>query len=133
MHVHRFDESEPHNQALLACFPKNAATLIKKYRQFSRLSWVTNVSRTTMPLDIEKYRHYVAGFDLSPEEQAELIRNVWLVLESFVDQAYGRHPHQHRRSDLEVRHLQNQIEFLESDTRGSLDETPSRNHDPYKH
>lgn len=86
-----------------------------------------------MPLDIEKYRHYLAGLDVSPEEQEELIRNVWMVLENFVDQAYGRHPLQHRGNDLEVRHLQNQIEFLESDTRAQLDKTQSLNHDPQKH
>ncbi len=67
-----------------------------------------------MPLDIEKYRHYVAGFDLSPEEQAELIRNVWMVLESFVDQAYRRHPHQHCRRDLQFNDLQDPIDLLES-------------------
>lgn len=77
-----------------------------------------------MPLDIEKYRHYVAGFDLSPEEQAELIRNVWMVLESFVDQAYGRHPHQHRRRDLRFKDLQDPIDLLESNISYLPDETP---------
>lgn len=82
-----------------------------------------------MPLDIEKYRHYVAGFDLSPEEQAELIRNVWLVLESFVDQAYGRHPHQHRRRDLEFRDLQDPLDLLESKASNLLVEAQSPRHD----
>ena len=77
-----------------------------------------------MALDIEKYRHYVAEFDLSPEEQAELIRNVWTVLESFVDQAYGRHPHQHCRRNLEFKDLQDPIDLLESKTNYLLDETP---------
>lgn len=67
-----------------------------------------------MPLDIEKYRQYVAGFDLSPQEQAELIRNVWKVLESFVDQAYGRHPLQYRHKDLALKDLQDPLELLES-------------------
>lgn len=67
-----------------------------------------------MALDIEKYRHYIAEFDLSPDEQAELIRNVWAVLESFVDQAYGRHPHQHGRRDLQFNDLQYPIDLLES-------------------
>jgi hypothetical protein len=77
-----------------------------------------------MALDIEKYRHYVAGFDLSPEEQAELIRTVWMVLESFVDQAYGRHPHQHCRRKLEFKDLQDPIDLLESKTSKVSDETP---------
>lgn len=77
-----------------------------------------------MALDIEKYRHYVAGFDLSPEEQAELIRNVWAVLESFVDQAYGRHPHQHCRHKLEFKDLQDPLDLLESKTNYLSDEMP---------
>lgn len=67
-----------------------------------------------MPLDIEKYRHYVAGFDLSPQEQSDLIRNVWKVLESVVDQAYGRHPLQHHHRDLEFKDLQEPSVLLES-------------------
>lgn len=86
-----------------------------------------------MPLDIEKYRHYVAGFDLSPEQQAELIRNVWTVLENFVDQAYGRHPHQYRLGGLEFKHLQDPLELLESDASNPTSETQSPNHDPQKH
>ena len=77
-----------------------------------------------MPLDIEKYRHYVAEFDLSPEEQAELIRNVWAVLESFVDHAYERHPHQHCRRKLEFKDLQDPLDLLESKPNYRSDETP---------
>lgn len=86
-----------------------------------------------MPLDIEKYRHYVAGFDLSPEEQTELIRNVWMVLESFVDQAYGRHTHQHRINGLEFKDLQDPLELLESDASNHRDEPQPSIHDPHKH
>lgn len=86
-----------------------------------------------MPLDIDKYRHYLAEFDLSPEEQAELIGNVWAVLESFVDQAYGRHPHQHRRRDLGFKDLQNPSDSLESKSSNLFDETQSLEHDPVKH
>ncbi len=77
-----------------------------------------------MALDIEKYRHYVAEFDLSPEEQAELIRNVWMVLESFVDHAYGRHPHQHCLRKLEFKDLQDPLDLLESKIDYRSDETP---------
>ncbi len=86
-----------------------------------------------MPLDIDKYRHYLAEFDLSPEEQSELIRNVWAVLESFVDQAYGRHPHQHCRRDVEFNDLQALPDSLESKTSNLLIETRSLTHDPVKH
>ena len=83
-----------------------------------------------MPLDIEKYRHCLAGFDLSPEEQAELIRNVWAVLESFVDQAYGRHPNQHCRQNLKINDLQNPIGLLESEVSNHIDETHIPKLDP---
>lgn len=86
-----------------------------------------------MPLDIEKYRDYVAGFDLSPEEQSELIRNVWMVLESFVDQAYGRNPHQHCRRELEFKDLQNPNDLLESPASGALNEPQPLRPDPLKH
>ena len=75
-----------------------------------------------MDLDIEKYRHYVTGFDLSHDEQAKLIRSVWMVLESFVDQAYGRHPHQHCRPTLEFKDLQDPLDLLESKTNYLSDE-----------
>jgi hypothetical protein len=83
-----------------------------------------------MALDIEKYRHYLAGFDLSPDEQSELIRNVWAVLESFVDQAYGQHPHQHSLQNLQINDLQNPIGLLESEASNLADKTNIPELDP---
>ncbi|MCA9464102.1 MAG: hypothetical protein KC643_01425 [Nitrospira sp.] len=76
-----------------------------------------------MPLDIEKYRHYVAGYDLSEEEQTELIQNVWTILESFVDQAFGQHPHQQCGARLEFNDLHAPIESLESKDSQPLEKT----------
>ena len=45
-----------------------------------------------MPADLEKYRHYVEGFDLSEAEKTELIHTVWAIMESFVDRAFGLDP-----------------------------------------
>lgn len=45
--------------------------------------------------DVEKYRPYVDGFDLSEEQQDELLRAVWSVLEAFVDQAFEEDPVHH--------------------------------------
>lgn len=42
-----------------------------------------------MSPDYEKYRPYVAHFDLSDAEKDELIHSVWLIMESFVDRAFG--------------------------------------------
>jgi len=48
-----------------------------------------------MPLDTQKYFHFVEGFDLSDAQKRELIRTVYSIMESFVDQAFGVHPLQH--------------------------------------
>jgi hypothetical protein len=42
-----------------------------------------------MAPDIEKYRQFVDGFDLSEEEKIELIHTIWNVMESFADRAFG--------------------------------------------
>lgn len=67
-----------------------------------------------MPLDVEKYRHYLAGYQISEEEKTELIKSVWAILEGFVDQAFGRHPSQQCGKPLEHNHLQRPGESLES-------------------
>lgn len=48
--------------------------------------------RFVMPPDLEKYRPYVDGFDLSEAQKAELIHSVWAIMESFADRAFGLHP-----------------------------------------
>jgi hypothetical protein len=68
----------------------------------------------TMPLDIEKYRHFVSQFDLSEQEQTELIQTVWTILESFVDHSFGRHPDQQCGTRLEFNDLHAPLESLES-------------------
>ncbi|MBI1274434.1 hypothetical protein GC177_00490 [bacterium] len=45
-----------------------------------------------MQPDIEEYRQYVDRFDLSEEQKIELIRTIWLMMQSFVDTAFGYHP-----------------------------------------
>lgn len=76
-----------------------------------------------MPLDIEKYRHFVSGYDLSEQEQTELIKTVWTILESFVDQAFGRHPHQQCGRRIEINDLQASVESLESKASNTLEKT----------
>mgnify|MGYP001607677352 CR=1 FL=1 len=67
-----------------------------------------------MSLDIEKYRHYLAGYQISEEEKTELIKNVWAILEGFVDHAFGRHPIQQCGRPLEHNDLQGPSESIES-------------------
>ena len=76
-----------------------------------------------MSLDVEKYGHYVSQFDLSEQEQTELIQTVWTILESFVDQAFGRHPHQQCGTRLEFNDLHGPIESLESKESQPLERT----------
>ncbi|WP_117316095.1 hypothetical protein [Chromatocurvus halotolerans] len=46
-------------------------------------------------LDVEKYRPYVDGFDLSQEQQDELLKAMWSMLETFVDRSFEEDPVQH--------------------------------------
>ena len=76
-----------------------------------------------MPLDIDKYRHHVAGLHLSKQEEAELIQAVWNILEGFVDQAFGRHPYQQCGRALAFNDLQEEGESLESKASSPLKST----------
>ena len=67
-----------------------------------------------MALDVEKYKPFLAGMNLSEQEQTELIKNVWAILEGFVDQAFGQHPIQQCGRALEHSDLQSSIDSLES-------------------
>ncbi|MEW8372665.1 MAG: hypothetical protein AB2722_02050 [Candidatus Thiodiazotropha sp.] len=39
--------------------------------------------------DLEKYREHVKDFDLSEEEQAELLQTLWSIMAAFVDLGFG--------------------------------------------
>lgn len=39
--------------------------------------------------DIEKYRKHVQEFDLTPEEESELLKSLWLIMAAFVDMGFG--------------------------------------------
>jgi len=67
-----------------------------------------------MPLDINKYRHYVDHFDGSDKQKAEMIQDVWSMMQCFVDQAFGLHPVQQCLEDTENTDLQGLPESLES-------------------
>lgn len=91
-----------------------------------------------MPPDIEKYRRYVDGFDLSEERKVELIHTVWAIMESFVDRAFGLHPVQLCRSaspagdsnaaadqiDSEVHSLDGEFRDAAGDSAGEKDVEP---------
>ena len=86
-----------------------------------------------MPLDIDKYRHHVAGLHLSKQEEAELIQAVWGLLEGFVDQAFGRHPYQQCGRVQEFNDLQEEGESLESKASSPLPQTQPISYHDLKH
>ncbi|WP_072377279.1 hypothetical protein [Hyphomicrobium sp. NDB2Meth4] len=44
-----------------------------------------------MPRDIDKYRHYFKEYDLSPEQERDIIEALYAIAETFADLAFGRH------------------------------------------
>ncbi len=67
-----------------------------------------------MPLDINKYRHFLNDTDVSEQRKSEFIQDVWTILESFVDQAFGLHPVQQCHEHKKNTDLQGVPESLES-------------------
>ena len=67
-----------------------------------------------MPVDLEKYRPYLDGHDMTDEQKDECIRAVWKIMESFADQAWGLHP------------VQLATAARDSDPRGTRDRKPRR-------
>jgi hypothetical protein len=44
-----------------------------------------------MPLNLDKYRPYLDGFDLTDEQKTAMIEALWAIAESVTDLAYGVH------------------------------------------
>jgi len=47
-----------------------------------------------MQLDIDRYRHFVDCFDIPEEQKLALLGQVWMIMGSFVDRAFGLSPEQ---------------------------------------
>ena len=47
-----------------------------------------------MKIDVSKYQSYLDGFDLTDEQKLELMHQVWFIMSSFVDIAFGVAPEQ---------------------------------------
>jgi hypothetical protein len=54
-----------------------------------------------MSLDLEKFRQYVDHCDLTDEQKIEVLRDLWSIMESFVDEAWGLCPTQQFANDNE--------------------------------
>jgi len=44
-----------------------------------------------MPLDIDKYKPHLDGFDLTDDQKIAMIEALWLIAEAVTDLAYGIH------------------------------------------
>lgn len=53
-------------------------------------------------VDLVRYWHHLADLDLSDDEKTELLMALWLIMQSFVDRAFGLDPVQQVRHDVPV-------------------------------
>ena len=105
------------------CFPatrRDAAKTIMAIQSWP-LRLLQRLYGLPMSLDVEKYRPFLAEYNLSRQEETELIQALWTILESFVDHAYGINPVQQCGGALEHNDLQGPVESLESAHSQSLE------------
>ncbi len=113
---------------LPACFPeirRDAAKTIVAIQSWP-LQLLQRLCGLPMSLDVEKYRPFLAEYNLSWQEETKLIQTLWTILESFVDHAYGINPIQQCGRALEHNDLQSPIESLES-----AQHHPLKNEEPH--
>lgn len=67
-----------------------------------------------MSFDANKYLKYLDDCDLTNEQKLERIQKVRVILNSFVDTAFGTHPVQLCRKDSSEKDLQSTNEAVES-------------------
>jgi len=53
---------------------------------------MTNHTKPTLTLDIEKYQHYLDDYDLSEEEKREFLQTIWNMVCEFVMLGFEVHP-----------------------------------------
>lgn len=64
--------------------------------------------------DIEKYRPYMEGFDLTDAQKADLAQSVWAMMAQFVDIAFGAAPEQTLLGINDTRATQDERDQVES-------------------
>ena len=67
-----------------------------------------------MNLDIEKYRKYLAPYNLDKEREEEIIRYVYMIMDEFVSAAFNKHPVQHALQERNCKTLQSQSGVIDS-------------------
>ncbi|WP_347303661.1 hypothetical protein V5740_03295 [Croceibacterium sp. TMG7-5b_MA50] len=78
-----------------------------------------------MQLDINRYRHFVDRFDMHEEAKVAVLTQVWGMMGSFVDRAFGDAPEQQLRMGLMGNQrgtsAAKQLETLASESTTALD------------
>jgi len=71
-----------------------------------------------MPVDLNQFLPYVEHCDLSEEQKLALLEDLWSIMSSFADEAWGLCPTQHFANDNEafsgIKPL-NTVEYLHAD------------------
>ena len=67
-----------------------------------------------MKPDTEKYLAMIDDWDMTREQKIQYIHDLWHIMESFVDRAFGKHPVQNARDKPSQAHGQDSAKQLES-------------------
>ncbi len=67
-----------------------------------------------MKPDVEKYLAMIEEWDMPREQKIQYIHDLWHIMESFVDRAFGKHPVQSARGKSSQAHGQDSSKRLES-------------------
>lgn len=70
-----------------------------------------------MPLDIEKYRKYLAPLNLGKEHEEEIIHHIYMIMDEFVSAAFNKHPVQQALQTKNRKTLQGQSGVIDSKDR----------------
>lgn len=64
-------------------------------------------------VDLNQFRQYVDHCDLSEEEKTALLEDLWSIVQSFVDEAWGLCPTQHFANDNQQNTTGKPLEMLD--------------------
>jgi len=67
-----------------------------------------------MKPDVKKYLAMIEDWDMPREQKIAFIHDLWHIMESFVDRAFGQHPVQHARDKSSQAHRQDSSKRLKS-------------------
>lgn len=74
--------------------PFNSTSLEKFTCSRADMRGEKDLLRPVMLPDLEKYRPYLDGYDMTEAQKDEFIHTLWTIMEAFADRAFGLHPAQ---------------------------------------